>query len=134
MIKRISPEEQLKALEELRNPDIPWRTSGNPGPDPVDPAKPVGHALNPKQYIPEGLEPLPKTLRKHSYYLFWDALKRGIIKRATDCEHCGGKTNGRELDGHHDDYYQPLDVIWLCRRCHKKHHDKVGAKQLIPRF
>jgi hypothetical protein len=27
---------------------------------------------------------------------------------------------------HHESYDRPLDVMWLCRSCHKRHHDLIG--------
>lgn len=50
---------------------------------------------------------------------------RGKIIRPMQCEVCGkiGRT-----DAHHEDYTKPLDVIWVCRKCHamldKKRRDK----------
>jgi hypothetical protein len=35
------------------------------------------------------------------------------------CQSCG--TVGR-VDRHHDDYSRPLDVRFLCRRCHQREH------------
>ena len=35
------------------------------------------------------------------------------------CEVCG--TN-EEVEAHHDDYYKPLDIRWLCRGHHLDHH------------
>lgn len=34
------------------------------------------------------------------------------------CAHCGAAN----VEAHHDDYSRPLDVIWLCRRCHAGRH------------
>jgi hypothetical protein len=48
-------------------------------------------------------------------------VKAGNIERMP-CETCG------EVDSvaHHEDYGKPLDVMWLCRRCHVKRHLKLG--------
>lgn len=48
------------------------------------------------------------------------AIRRGEIKRGR-CAVCGSL----RVDGHHADYSQPLQVIWLCR----KHHQQLHAKQ-----
>ena len=39
-----------------------------------------------------------------------------IIK--TPCVICGNEKS----QGHHEDYSKPLDVIWMCNRCHAEHH------------
>ena len=31
-------------------------------------------------------------------------------------------------DAHHCDYERPLDVRWLCRRCHRAFHVAEGSK------
>lgn len=36
-----------------------------------------------------------------------------------NCSDCG--KNGK-VDGHHNDYSKPFDVIWLCRQCHANIH------------
>jgi hypothetical protein len=51
-----------------------------------------------------------------------DAIERGEIVRADACENCAGP---RPVP-HHDDYSRPLDVRWLCRRCHQLHHGGFG--------
>lgn len=35
------------------------------------------------------------------------------------CAICGGTEN---VHGHHKDYAKPLDVIWMCARCHHRMH------------
>lgn len=34
------------------------------------------------------------------------------------CEHCGSRADHK----HHEDYDRPLDIVWLCRRCHIRLH------------
>ena len=48
-----------------------------------------------------------------------EAIRRGKIIRPSICEECGRVTR---LSGHHSDYTQPLEVIWLCSSCHKFKH------------
>lgn len=50
------------------------------------------------------------------------AIKQGDITPGQKCEDCGFLFPYR-LDGHHEDYSKPFDVIWVCRSCHKKRHD-----------
>ena len=47
------------------------------------------------------------------------AVEKGEIEKATECEHCGA--TGR-LEKHHHDYSKPLEITWLCTRCHGKVH------------
>lgn len=51
-------------------------------------------------------------------------LKRGIIKRQP-CQSCGDP----KAQMHHHDYSKPLEVEWLCRRCHLLHH---AAERPVP--
>lgn len=30
------------------------------------------------------------------------------------------------IHGHHDDYYLPMSVIWLCPQCHKDRHQHIN--------
>lgn len=45
-----------------------------------------------------------------------NALRDGRITK-TPCEVCGAL----KVQAHHDDYAKPLDVRWLCFRCHREH-------------
>lgn len=48
------------------------------------------------------------------------AERRGDLVRPVACERCG--LNGRPLVKHHEDYERPLEVRWLCTRCHGEVH------------
>jgi len=45
-----------------------------------------------------------------------NSIRSGLIVKPNRCELCGDHCRP---DGHHEDYKQPLSVIWLCRRCHR---------------
>lgn len=48
----------------------------------------------------------------------------GKIDKPDTCESCG--SNGY-VEGHHEDYDKPLEVIWLCKQCHEDiHHSNEG--------
>ena len=48
-------------------------------------------------------------------------VRRGKIIR-TPCAECGGQ----KVEGHHTDYAKPLQVVWLCRRCHRLRHHQAS--------
>jgi ribosomal protein S27AE len=45
------------------------------------------------------------------------ALAKGTLSKGP-CENCGDP----KAEAHHKDYSKPLDVNWLCRKCHGKEH------------
>ena len=47
------------------------------------------------------------------------AISDGRLVRPGACENC--RREGRIM-AHHDDYQKPLDVRWLCTRCHSGWH------------
>lgn len=49
------------------------------------------------------------------------AVERGKLERPTTCPGCGAKdVPSRRMHGHHADYAKPLEVEWLCSKCHGK--------------
>jgi len=50
---------------------------------------------------------------------FGNALRANIVERQYSCSKCSSDIN---VEGHHDDYSKPLEVRWLCSRCHKLWH------------
>lgn len=51
------------------------------------------------------------------------ALRSGKMLRGTECFFCSSAEN---LQAHHHDYSKPLDVFWLCSKCHGKLHTING--------
>lgn len=47
------------------------------------------------------------------------AVKTGKLLKPKTCQDCSKESR---IEGHHDDYTRPLDVLWLCPRCHKAKH------------
>lgn len=47
------------------------------------------------------------------------AISSGKIIRKTNCEICFIDCKPH---GHHEDYSKPLEVIWMCSKCHLYHH------------
>ena len=55
--------------------------------------------------------------RKLAYNTLKCAIERGEIIRPDNCSRCNIKS---DIIGHHEDYSRPLEVIWLCYKCHRK--------------
>jgi hypothetical protein len=62
--------------------------------------------------------------QNRAYSLVRSALKNGVLVRPDTCQKCGDKpqkaSDGRsKIHAHHHDYDKPLDVEWLCSKCHR---------------
>lgn len=47
------------------------------------------------------------------------AVSIGVVKRPKVCPTCRHR---KKVEGHHQDYTKPLEVMWLCRQCHFDQH------------
>jgi hypothetical protein len=47
------------------------------------------------------------------------AKKAGVLVPPIRCPGCGEVSR---VDAHHEDYSRPLQVTWICPRCHHAHH------------
>lgn len=59
-------------------------------------------------------------------------IRAGRLIRPDNCQFCRLKNfktkSGRSyIHAHHCDYNKPLDVIWLCKKCHHEWHRKYEA-------
>lgn len=91
-----------------------------------------------KKYIAEWKRSRPERVRRQNYeasirskekypykvaarLLLNRAVARGEMERPEACSSCGA---GGRIHGHHEDYKKPLEVVWLCRKCHCELHSK----------
>lgn len=56
-------------------------------------------------------DPIKNRARNRVYR----AIKAGTLVRPDACEECGRSCRPEAA---HKDYSRPLDVMWLCRKCH----------------
>lgn len=61
-------------------------------------------------------------LRERARQAVYRALDSGAIKKPSKCRDC--KKDWAWLQAHHKDYDRPLDVAWVCQKCHTARHAK----------
>lgn len=75
------------------------------------------------------MEGYMNNIKTKAREIFSRAVSNGKVKRKNICEQCGSTT---KIEGHHPDYNKPLDVVWLCRECHRHlHKDQFNKKNKI---
>jgi hypothetical protein len=72
----------------------------------------------PRHSLPK-LTPQERALRRNCYALYKLAIKIGFLIRADKCSICDSVEG---VEGHHQDYTRPLDVVWLCGNHHRIAH------------
>jgi hypothetical protein len=72
----------------------------------------------------------PEKRRAQEKLQYW--VRTGKIQKPHKCSKCEIEC---DVQGHHEDYTKPLDVIWLCARCHfllhhehKHHRERLNEK------
>jgi hypothetical protein len=56
---------------------------------------------------------------------YQDAILAGKIIAKTCCEKC----NSQPVQAHHEDYSKPLEVIYLCKKCHSARHKEMRIEK-----
>ena len=59
--------------------------------------------------------------RYHANIKLNNAVRDGMINKINACELC--RKSGKTI-AHHEDYSEPLKVIWICQACHKQLHNE----------
>lgn len=78
------------------------------------------------------------TADDHAQNILEQAIEDGQIQRQYVCEKCndsGTFANGRtKIQAHHTDYNKPLDVMWLCQKCHHEWHkeNRAISREVMP--
>ena len=60
--------------------------------------------------------------KRNAHYAVNNAVRDGRLEK-TACVGCGAT---ERVHGHHEDYSKPLDVIWMCAKCHNRYHHAKG--------
>lgn len=60
-------------------------------------------------------------LKKAAHQAVQTAIRNGSLVRQP-CEKC----SSQKTHAHHDDYSKPLDIRWLCHRCHMEAHSLLA--------
>ena len=98
--------------------------------------KPKPRPSKPRKMTKSLLESLRKASERSrkKFPEKWDArsklryaVKLGRIIKPKNCEHCQEE---KSLQGHHEDYSKPFDVMWLCTKCHAKRHAYLKSIKL----
>lgn len=64
-----------------------------------------------------------------------NAIRTGKLVRLDYCEECGHDGSECVIHAHHDNYCRPLDVRFLCSRCHRawhRHNDPILPHRPLP--
>lgn len=110
---RISNPEKLKARDRKRN-GLPHR---------VKERKRYAQSSRGKKVCGKAKKKWDKKnpLKKLASQLVNNAVRDGRLEKQP-CERCGSTVR---VHGHHDDYYKPLEVRWLCPKCHTELHGEM---------
>ena len=67
--------------------------------------------------------------QKRAVRVVANAVKAGTLIRPNHCGHCG--TSDSPIQAHHHDYSLPLEVTWLCAKCHGYLHAHDELPELL---
>jgi len=69
------------------------------------------------------INPLKRSARQKAWY----SVSTGKLTRPKVCSGCGNRESSKfKLNAHHRDYKKPLEIEWLCTKCHGILHRKYS--------
>lgn len=61
--------------------------------------------------------------RRLANLLVYSEIQKGNLLKPNKCSNCKLE---KQVEGHHNDYKKPLEVIWLCHSCHMSiYHNRM---------
>ena len=63
-------------------------------------------------------------VKRRAQVMAGNAIRDKKLVRPKVCERCG--LPGEKIHAHHENYYKPLDVTWLCIPCHGIRHREIN--------
>lgn len=67
-------------------------------------------------------------MASYGHWAVLNAIKSGFLKRGP-CARCGATA---KVQGHHESYAKPLNVVWLCSRHHADRHKELRTNRTHP--
>lgn len=75
-----------------------------------------------------------KKTKANAVSLVGAAIRTGTLTKQEYCSYCYHNGAEHPIEAHHPDYSKPLNVVWLCRLCHRARHsvpyDALGYSPL----
>lgn len=62
-----------------------------------------------------------------------NAVRDGRLFKPAECSRCELVPRRRDLHAHHHNYSKPLDVEWICTKCHGVEHHGIAPEPTPPR-
>lgn len=90
---------------------------------------------NPQNDLETRLKACSKNpCRKNAWMAVDAALKAGVLVKPDRCSGCGAEPTGRGLEAHHHSYEKPLEVVWLCTKCHRALDAQRRMREGLPAY
>jgi len=103
--------EKIREYDKLRSM-LPHRVKAR-----TEYAKTVNGKISKQRSMKNYHEKFP--MKRACHVITGNAIRDKKLIKPSNCSKCDSNTN---IQAHHDDYTKPLNVRWLCVKCHVKWH------------